>query len=136
MTNGEWLAGDNMDKLTKAVTVVSDWVKDGYVPAYTEYPAAIALFTSGESAMHINGVWEVPTFTDLAKPEQARLRMGRDRAAGLLQPRLHLFGLARLRDPEQCRQDDDAREARGRPQGHQLHRKRGCSGLRPAISRR
>ena len=66
LTDGEWLAGDNKDKLTNAVGVVSNWVKDGYVPAYTEYPAAIALFTSGESAMHINGVWEVPTFTDLA----------------------------------------------------------------------
>jgi multiple sugar transport system substrate-binding protein len=66
MTNGEWLAGDNKDKLVAAVTVLSDWVKDGYVPAYTEYPAGIALFTSGESAMHINGVWEVPTMSDLA----------------------------------------------------------------------
>jgi multiple sugar transport system substrate-binding protein len=66
MTNGEWLAGDNKDKLVNAVTVLSNWVKDGYVPAYTEYPAAIALFTSGESAMHINGVWEVPTMSDLA----------------------------------------------------------------------
>ena len=66
MTDGEWLAGDNLDKLTNAVAVVADWVNDGYAPAYTEYPAGIALFTSGESAMHINGVWEVPTFTDLA----------------------------------------------------------------------
>jgi multiple sugar transport system substrate-binding protein len=66
MTNGEWLAGDNKQKMVNAVTVLSDWVKDGHTPAYTEYPAAIALFTSGESAMHINGVWEVPTFTDLA----------------------------------------------------------------------
>jgi multiple sugar transport system substrate-binding protein len=65
LTDGVWLAGDNKDKMTKAVTVLSDWVKNGHVPAYTEYPAAIALFTSGESAMHINGVWEVPTFTDL-----------------------------------------------------------------------
>lgn len=65
LTNGEWLAGDNKDKLTKALRVVSDWVNDGYVPAYTEYPAAIALFTSGESAFHINGVWEVPTMSDL-----------------------------------------------------------------------
>jgi len=66
LTDGTWLAGDNLDKLTNAVKVVSDWVTDGYAPSYTEYPAAIALFTSGESAMHINGVWEVPTFTDLA----------------------------------------------------------------------
>ncbi|MGH6925075.1 MAG: extracellular solute-binding protein [Propylenella sp.] len=65
LTDGEWLVGDNYDKLVKAVTVLSDWVKDGYVPAYTEYPAGIALFTSGESAMHINGVWEVPTMSDL-----------------------------------------------------------------------
>lgn len=66
MTDGEWLAGDSKDKLVNAVTVLSDWVKDGYVPSYTEYPAAIALFTSGEAAMHINGVWEVPTMSDLA----------------------------------------------------------------------
>jgi multiple sugar transport system substrate-binding protein len=66
MTDGEWLVGDNLDKLSNAVGVVSDWVTEGYAPAYTEYPAGIALFTSGESAMHINGVWEVPTFTDLA----------------------------------------------------------------------
>lgn len=66
LTDGVWLAGDNLDKLTNAVRVVSDWVTDGYVPAYVEYPAGIALFASGEAAMHINGVWEVPTFTDLA----------------------------------------------------------------------
>ena len=65
LTDGEWLAGDNKDKLVNALSVVSDWVTDGYVPAYTEYPAAIALFTSGESAFHINGVWEVPTMADL-----------------------------------------------------------------------
>lgn len=65
LTDGEWLAGDNYDKLVNALRVVSDWVSDGHVPAYTEYPAAIALFTSGESAMHINGVWEVPTMVDL-----------------------------------------------------------------------
>ena len=63
-------------KLTNAVTVVSDWVNDGYAPAYTEYPAAIALFTSGESAMHINGVWEVPTFTDLAAQKKLGFEWG------------------------------------------------------------
>jgi multiple sugar transport system substrate-binding protein len=76
LTNGEWLAGDNLDKLTNAVAVVSDWVKEGYVPAYTEYPAGIALFTSGESAMHINGVWEVPTFTDLAAKNELGFEWG------------------------------------------------------------
>ena len=39
-------------------------------PANTEYPASIALFTSGKAAMHINGVWEVPTMVDLAKKGQ------------------------------------------------------------------
>ncbi len=41
--------------------------KSGWAPAKTEYPASIALFTSGKAAMHINGVWEVPTMVDLAK---------------------------------------------------------------------
>lgn len=66
MTDGEFLVGDNEAKMVNALKVVQDWVGEGYMPPYTDYPAAIALFTSGESAMHINGVWEVPTMTDLA----------------------------------------------------------------------
>jgi multiple sugar transport system substrate-binding protein len=65
LTGDEWLAGDNADKMQNSLQVLYDWVADGHVPPYTEYPAAIALFTSGESAFHINGVWEVPTMTDL-----------------------------------------------------------------------
>jgi multiple sugar transport system substrate-binding protein len=49
------------------VQVIADWVKDGYTPEYTDYPANVALFTSGEAAMMINGVWEVPTMVDLEK---------------------------------------------------------------------
>lgn len=64
-TDGAWLEGDNADKLANAVQVVADWVSDGYNPAYTDYPATVALFTSGEAAMMINGVWEVPTMVDL-----------------------------------------------------------------------
>lgn len=67
MTDGKWLEGDNLDKLAKSVEVVANWVKDGYSPSYTEYPATVALFTSGDAAMMINGVWEVPTMVDLAK---------------------------------------------------------------------
>ena len=78
MTEGEWLAGDNKEKLVNAVTVLSDWVKDGHVPSYTEYPAAIALFTSGEAAMHINGVWEVPTMSDLASSGKLGFEWGGD----------------------------------------------------------
>jgi multiple sugar transport system substrate-binding protein len=60
-----FLQGDNLDKAVKATEVIQNWVKDGYAPASTEYPASIALFTGGKAAMHINGVWEVPTMTDL-----------------------------------------------------------------------
>lgn len=63
--DGKFLDGDNLDKAIKAVTVMANWVKDGYAPASIEYPASIALFTGGKAAMHINGVWEVPTMTDL-----------------------------------------------------------------------
>jgi multiple sugar transport system substrate-binding protein len=64
-TDGAWLEGDNLDKLANAVQVVADWVKEGVTPEYTDYPSAVALFTSGEAATMINGVWEVPTMTDL-----------------------------------------------------------------------
>jgi multiple sugar transport system substrate-binding protein len=66
-TDGAWLTGDNLDKLTNAVQVVADWVKAGVTPEYTDYPSAVALFTSGEAATMINGVWEVPTMVDLEK---------------------------------------------------------------------
>lgn len=63
--DNKFLEGDNLDKAVKAATVMANWVKDGYAPASIEYPASIAMFTSGKAAMHINGVWEVPTMTDL-----------------------------------------------------------------------
>lgn len=66
-TDGAWLTGDNLDKLANSVQVIADWVKDGYTPGNTDYPSAVALFTSGESAFMINGVWEVPTMVDLEK---------------------------------------------------------------------
>lgn len=65
LADGKFLDGDNLDKAVKATTVIANWVKDGFAPASTEYPASIALFTGGKAAMHINGVWEVPTMTDL-----------------------------------------------------------------------
>lgn len=66
MTDGEFLAGDNGEKLVNALAVLQDWTKAGLQSTYTDYPATVALFTSGEAAMMINGVWEVPTMTDLA----------------------------------------------------------------------
>lgn len=65
MTDGEFLAGDNGDKLANALGVLAEWTKGGLQSTYTDYPATVALFTSGEAAMMINGVWEVPTMTDL-----------------------------------------------------------------------
>lgn len=65
MTDGEFLAGDNGDKLANALGVLSEWTEAGLQSTYTDYPATVALFTSGEAAMMINGVWEVPTMTDL-----------------------------------------------------------------------
>lgn len=66
LTDEGFLAGDNLDKAVKATNVIADWVASGLAPAQTEYPASIALFTSGAAPLHINGVWEVPTMTDLA----------------------------------------------------------------------
>jgi multiple sugar transport system substrate-binding protein len=66
LTDGEFLQGDNADKMKNALAVLSDWTKAGHQSTYTNYPATVALFTSGEAAMMINGVWEVPTMTDLA----------------------------------------------------------------------
>ena len=67
LTGDEFLAGDNAEKLANALTVLQGWTKAGLQSTYTDYPATVALFTSGKAAMMINGVWEVPTMTDLAK---------------------------------------------------------------------
>lgn len=63
--DGEFLAGDNLDKAVAATSLIASWIEGGFTPGATEYPASIALFTGGNAAMHINGVWEVPTMTDL-----------------------------------------------------------------------
>lgn len=64
MTDGEFLAGDNADKLANALSVLQEWTNEGLQSTYTDYPATVALFTSGSAAMMINGVWEVPTMID------------------------------------------------------------------------
>ncbi len=67
LTDGEFLAGDNGEKLQNVLALLQGWTKDGLQSTYTDYPATVALFTSGEAAMMINGVWEVPTMVDLHK---------------------------------------------------------------------
>jgi multiple sugar transport system substrate-binding protein len=66
-TDGGWFPGDSPQKLANAVQVIADWVKEGYNPSYTDYPSTVALFTSGDAPLMINGVWEVPTMVDLEK---------------------------------------------------------------------
>ena len=67
MADGHVLDGDNLAKAQTATSTMAGWIAAGEAPKLTEYPASIALFTSGKAAMHINGVWEVPTMVDLAK---------------------------------------------------------------------
>ena len=67
LKDGKFLEGDNLAKATTAIAEMQKWVKSGWTPAKTEYPASIALFTAGKAALHINGVWEIPTMVDLAK---------------------------------------------------------------------
>jgi multiple sugar transport system substrate-binding protein len=66
LQDGQILPGDNLQKAINAASVVNDWVTSGLAPAQTDYAPSIALFTSKAAPLHINGVWEVPTFTDLA----------------------------------------------------------------------
>jgi len=47
------------------VQTMADWIANGDARANVEYPASVALFTGGNAPFHINGVWEVPTMTDL-----------------------------------------------------------------------
>jgi multiple sugar transport system substrate-binding protein len=70
------LDGANLDKATKATAEMASWVKNGWLAPQTEYPASIALFTSGKAAFHINGVWEVPTMVDLAKNKKLGFEWG------------------------------------------------------------
>ncbi|SHI77712.1 extracellular solute-binding protein [Wenxinia saemankumensis] len=66
IVDGEVLPGDNADKAVRALQIMTDWSNEGITPAQAEYEASVALFTSGTSAFHMNGVWEVPTMTDMA----------------------------------------------------------------------
>ena len=66
-TNGKFLDGDNPAKMAKALATIADWTKSGLQSSYSDYPSTVALFTSGQAAFMINGVWEVPTMTDLKK---------------------------------------------------------------------
>jgi len=67
ITEGEVLAGDNLDKAVRAIQILTDWRSAGLIPEQAAYPASVALFSGGRAVLHINGVWEVPTFKDAAE---------------------------------------------------------------------
>ncbi|MEM6428120.1 MAG: extracellular solute-binding protein [Deinococcota bacterium] len=53
------------DEAKTALRTMQDWIENGYARENVDYPSSVALFTSGETAFTINGVWEVPTMIDL-----------------------------------------------------------------------
>lgn len=69
ITDGEVLAGDNLDKAVRAIQILTDWRSEGLIPEQAAYPASVALFQSGRAVLHINGVWEVPTFNDATEAD-------------------------------------------------------------------
>lgn len=69
ITDGEVLAGDNLDKAVRAIQILTDWRAEGLIPEQAAYPASVALFQSGRAVLHINGVWEVPTFNDATEAD-------------------------------------------------------------------
>jgi multiple sugar transport system substrate-binding protein len=71
--NGTIVEGNDIvvgEEAQRALETMRGWIAEGLAPELTEYPASIALFTSGQAAMHLNGVWEVPTMVDLAAQGQ------------------------------------------------------------------
>ena len=71
--NANILEGDDVvvgEEAQRALETMRGWITEGLAPELAEYPASIALFTSGQAALHFNGVWEVPTMVDLAAQDQ------------------------------------------------------------------
>lgn len=70
---GEILDGDRVvsdEKTLGALQTMIGWIDQGYVLPNVDYVSNIALFTNGQAAMMINGVWEVPTMVDLQGQDQ------------------------------------------------------------------
>lgn len=79
MNGAQFMSGNQVcptDHCEKVTSQIKSWIDDGLMSSETEYPDSIALFTSGKAAMHFNGVWEVPTFTDLAKNNKLGFEWG------------------------------------------------------------
>jgi len=55
-----------------ALDLMTSWIEGGFAPENTDYPASIALFTSGEAATHINGCL---LYTSPSPRDRTRSRM-------------------------------------------------------------
>ncbi len=62
--DGKLYLGDLDTKGKAALQTMADWTKNGLLTKNTAYPAGVALFTAGRTAMMFNGNWEVPTMVD------------------------------------------------------------------------
>jgi multiple sugar transport system substrate-binding protein len=68
---------DDVEKQgAKSLQIMTDWMKQGYMPKNTTYPSHVALFTAGRAAFMINGNWEVPTLVDLEKNKKLTFEYG------------------------------------------------------------
>lgn len=76
MDGNKVLDGDNAAKAEKALATMTNWVASGFAPQQAEYEASVALFSAGKSAFQLNGVWEVPTYSDLAAKKQLGFEWG------------------------------------------------------------
>ena len=74
--DGEILPGDSTEKAEKAIATMTKWFEEGWQPEQALYEASVALFTSGKSGFHMNGVWEVPTMIDLAESGELGFEWG------------------------------------------------------------
>jgi multiple sugar transport system substrate-binding protein len=72
----EVFPGDSTAKATTALETMARWRENGWTPEQATYEASVALFSGGDAAFHMNGVWEVPTFTDLAESNQLGFEWG------------------------------------------------------------
>ncbi len=113
IVDGEVLPGDNADKAERALQIMRDWREAGLIPEQAEYEASVALFTSGQSAFHMNGVWEVPTMTDMAEGGTLGFEWGAVQVPALLEQEAtwadsHAFAIPVQGDEEMSEEKRDA----------------------------
>jgi len=71
--NGEFVKDGqlNFDDVTnqgsKAMQLIVDWSKEGFVPKNTSIASMVALFIAGRAVFMPDGNWDVPTLVDLQK---------------------------------------------------------------------